>query len=137
MREMPCDSRSLVTQHDLDAERPPTLAVEIEPDKAKPFLLGHGRYAFQHLEIDGLAPMFLGELFEKRHSFRKVDSSIHLFNPPCNAPSNCVPSAPNLGPARRPLSRHPERPAGHVTRGGTFDMLYNPILSDRPLRRTS
>jgi len=30
---------------------------------------------------------------------------------------------------------NPERAAGHVTRGGTFDMLYNPILSDRPVKR--
>jgi hypothetical protein len=33
------------------------------------------------------------------------------------------------------VTRSPERAAGHVTRGGTFDMLYNPILSDRPVER--
>jgi hypothetical protein len=33
------------------------------------------------------------------------------------------------------VSLHPERAAGHVTTGGTFDMLYNPILSDRPVKR--
>jgi hypothetical protein len=29
---------------------------------------------------------------------------------------------------------HPERAAGHISTGGTFDTLYNPILSDIPLQ---
>ena len=29
----------------------------------------------------------------------------------------------------------PERAAGHISTGGTFDTLYNPILGDTPLKR--
>ncbi len=31
------------------------------------------------------------------------------------------------------VETHPERAVGHVSTGGTFDMFYNPILSDRPV----
>ena len=33
------------------------------------------------------------------------------------------------------LGEHPEQAAGHVSTGGTFDMMYNSILSDIPVRR--
>ncbi len=32
------------------------------------------------------------------------------------------------------LEKHPEHAAGHISRGGTFDTLYTPILSDRKVR---
>ena len=33
------------------------------------------------------------------------------------------------------IEDHPERAAGHISTGGTFDTLYNPILGDTPLKR--
>ena len=33
------------------------------------------------------------------------------------------------------IEEHPERAAGHISTGGTFDTLYNPILGDTPLKR--
>lgn len=35
-----------------------------------------------------------------------------------------------------PVGKEFYRAVGHITRGGTFDMMYNPILSDRPFRST-
>ena len=33
-----------------------------------------------------------------------------------------------------PVGEEYYRAVGHITKGGTFDMMYNPILSDRPFR---
>jgi len=33
------------------------------------------------------------------------------------------------------VNKHPERAVGHVSTGGTFDMMYNPILGNRPIQR--
>ncbi|MDX9841921.1 MAG: hypothetical protein RBS95_10710, partial [Desulfobulbus sp.] len=33
------------------------------------------------------------------------------------------------------IEHQPEKAAGHISTGGTFDTLYNPILGDKPLRR--
>ena len=33
------------------------------------------------------------------------------------------------------IEDHPERADGHISTGGTFDTLYNPILGDTPLKR--
>ncbi|MDW7761340.1 MAG: hypothetical protein SCM96_11995 [Acidobacteriota bacterium] len=33
------------------------------------------------------------------------------------------------------IEEAPERAAGHVSTGGTFDTMYNPILTDRPVRK--
>lgn len=33
------------------------------------------------------------------------------------------------------IETHPERAAGHISTGGTFDTQYNPILSDLPLQK--
>jgi hypothetical protein len=33
------------------------------------------------------------------------------------------------------VDEEPERAVGHISTGGTFDMMYNPIISDRPIRK--
>jgi hypothetical protein len=35
-----------------------------------------------------------------------------------------------------PVGEEFYRAVGHISKGGTFDMMYNPILSDRPFRPT-
>lgn len=34
-----------------------------------------------------------------------------------------------------PVGKEYYRAVGHVTKGGTFDMMYNPLLSDKPFRK--
>jgi hypothetical protein len=33
------------------------------------------------------------------------------------------------------IEKNPENAVGHVTKGGTFETKYNPIISDRPVTK--